>query len=58
VIDAVHQRADGLGHRGVEQIRPDRCYRVHAEHQDQQRRHQGATAHAGLADQQTDYETR
>jgi len=48
--------AGGLGDRGVEDVGADRGHRLDPEQQDQQRRHQGAAAHAGHADEEADAE--
>ena len=48
--------ADGLGHRGVEDVGADRGHRLDPEDQDQQRRHQRCAAHAGHPDEQADAE--
>ena len=49
-LAAMHHGAAGLGDRRIEQIGTDRRWRVYAEQQDQQRRHQRAAADAGEAD--------
>jgi hypothetical protein len=54
----VRQAATGLGGGGGEQIGADRGRRVDTEQQDQQWRHQGATADSCHADQKADAESR
>ena len=54
---AMHQAAAGLGGRGIEQVGADRRGRVNAEQQDEQRRHQRATADTGHSDKQADAES-
>jgi hypothetical protein len=48
--------AGGLGNRRVEDVRTDRRGRLDPEEQDEERRHQGAAAHPGHADQESDAE--
>jgi hypothetical protein len=48
--------ADRLGHRGVEDVGPDRGHRRDAEDEDQQRRHQRGPAHPGHPDEHADAE--
>ena len=48
--------ARGLGDGAVEDVRPHGRHRLDPEQEDQERRHQGAAAHAGHADQEADPE--
>ena len=48
--------ADRLGHRAVGQVGADGDHRLDPEHEDQQRRHERAAAHAGGADEDADAE--
>jgi hypothetical protein len=48
--------AGRLGDRGVGDVSPDRSGRLDPEDQDEQRRHDRATAHAGETDQEADAE--
>ena len=57
LVDAMHQRAAGLGDAGIEQVGAHRSRGMDVEQQDQQRRHQRAAAHAGHPDQEADGET-
>jgi hypothetical protein len=50
----LHERADALRHAGVEQVRADCRYRVNAEQQDQERRHQRSAADPGHTDKRAD----
>ena len=54
---AVNGGSDAFRHRRVEKVGPDRGRRVKAEQQHEQRRHQGAAADAGHADERADQET-
>jgi hypothetical protein len=53
VLDATR----GLGDRGIEDVGADRGHGRDPEDQDQERRHQGCTAHAGHPDEQADAES-
>ena len=55
-LDEVPVAADRLGDRRVGEVGADRHHRLDAEHEDQQRRHQRAAAHAGDADEEPDAE--
>src|SRR5215471_11668652 len=52
--DPVHQAAAGLRGRGVEEIGSHRGRRVHAEEEDQERRHERAASNTGHADKEAD----
>ena len=55
-VEAVHDDAAALGHRGIEQIGADRRRRVDPEQQHQDRRHQRAATDSRQPDEGTDDE--